>query len=90
MNAIYIINTIISDLLLTKQNLEEGLNAEELFDFEKSAHIKSLSRSLIKETFCLKYDDCNGTLLCKNFKPELIYTDENGKKNIITTFSDLF
>ena len=85
-----IINTIISDLLLTKQNLEEGLNAEELFDFEKSAHIKSLSRSLIKETFCLKYDDCNGTLLCKNFQPELIYTDENGNKNIITTFSDLF
>lgn len=85
-----IINTIISDLLLTKQNLEEGLNAEELFDFEKSAHIKSLSRSLIKETFCLKYDDCNGALLCKNFQPELIYTDENGNKNIITTFSDLF
>lgn len=85
-----IINTLIPDLLLTPLNIKEKFNGETLCDFDKSAHIKSIARSLIKETFCLKYDDCNGTTLCKNFKPELTYTDINGAQKIITSISDLF
>ena len=85
-----IINTIIPDLLLTKKDIEDGFNGKEVCEFDKSAHIKSITRSLIKETFCLKYNDNDGAALCKDFLPELTYTDKNGNQKIITSFSDLF
>ena len=85
-----IINTTIPDLLLNEKEIKEGLKGTDMLDFEKSEHIKSIARSLIKETFCLKYNDCNGTTLCKDFQPELTYTDNSGKQKTITSFSDLF
>lgn len=85
-----IINTTIPDLFLNEKEIKEGLKGTDMLDFEKSEHIKSIARSLIKETFCLKYNDCNSTTLCKDFQPVLTYTDNSGEQKIITSFSDLF
>ena len=61
---------------------------------DKTSKVKSIIRTvgqnLDKDFFCLTYQGSEKGIFNDNYQPKLIYTDENGNKNIITTFSDLF